>query len=72
MLSIYHASGYTTDTAVWKKHLLRVPDYLWVSEDGMKVQGYYGSQGWDASFTMQEKCIGMGWGRDGMGWNGMG
>jgi len=32
---------------------LRVPDYLWVSEDGMKMQGYNGSQGWDASFTMQ-------------------
>ena len=26
---------------------------LWVSEDGMKMQGYNGSQGWDASFTMQ-------------------
>jgi squalene/oxidosqualene cyclase-like protein len=35
------------------RHLGRVPDYLWVSEDGMKAQGYNGSQGWDASFTMQ-------------------
>jgi squalene cyclase len=35
------------------QHLLRVADYLWISEDGMKLQGYNGSQGWDASFAMQ-------------------
>ena len=33
--------------------VLRVADYLWVAEDGMKMQGYNGSQGWDASFAMQ-------------------
>ncbi|CAL0326204.1 unnamed protein product [Lupinus luteus] len=36
----------------FKKHLARIPDYLWVSEDGMTVQGL-SSQGWDASFIVQ-------------------
>ena len=56
MLSAYHAAGggkKGTGCASFQKHLLRIPDYLWVSEDGMKMQGYNGSQGWDASFTMQ-------------------
>ena len=33
--------------------MARVPDYLWLAEDGMKMQGYNGSQGWDTSFAMQ-------------------
>ncbi|OIW21251.1 hypothetical protein TanjilG_31181 [Lupinus angustifolius] len=36
----------------FKKHLARIPDYLWVSEDGMSIQGL-SSQGWDASFVVQ-------------------
>ena len=28
-------------------------DYLWVAEDGMKMQGYNGSQLWDTSFAVQ-------------------
>ncbi|KAI9115657.1 hypothetical protein K1719_013326 [Acacia pycnantha] len=36
----------------FKKHLARVPDYLWVSEDGMIMQSI-GSQTWDASFAIQ-------------------
>jgi hypothetical protein len=35
------------------RHLARVPDYLWVAEDGMKMQGYNGSQLWDTSFAVQ-------------------
>jgi len=35
------------------KHMMRVPDYLWVAEDGMKMQGYNGSQCWDTSFAIQ-------------------
>lgn len=31
----------------------RVYDYLWVAEDGMKMQGYNGSQLWDTSFAVQ-------------------
>lgn len=35
------------------RHALRVRDYLWVAEDGMKMQGYNGSQCWDTSFASQ-------------------
>lgn len=34
-------------------HLARVPDYLWVAEDGLKMQGYNGSQLWDTAFAVQ-------------------
>lgn len=33
--------------------MVRVQDYLWVAEDGMKMQGYNGSQCWDTSFAIQ-------------------
>nr|XP_010313621.1 delta-amyrin synthase isoform X1 [Solanum lycopersicum]XP_010313622.1 delta-amyrin synthase isoform X1 [Solanum lycopersicum] len=36
----------------FKKHLARIPDFLWVAEDGMKMQGC-GSQSWDASLAIQ-------------------
>ncbi|XVF29290.1 hypothetical protein REPUB_Repub15cG0108300 [Reevesia pubescens] len=36
----------------FKMHLARVPDYLWLGEDGMKVQTF-GSQTWDAGFAIQ-------------------
>ncbi|KAJ0716648.1 putative beta-amyrin synthase [Helianthus annuus] len=36
----------------FKKHLARIPDYLWVAEDGMKMQSF-GSQEWDAGFAIQ-------------------
>ncbi|XP_031504247.1 cycloartenol synthase 2-like isoform X2 [Nymphaea colorata] len=34
-------------------HLARIPDYLWVAEDGMKMKGYNGSQLWDTAFAVQ-------------------
>ncbi|CAL5430658.1 unnamed protein product [Camellia sinensis] len=34
-------------------HLSRIKDYLWVAEDGMKMQGYNGSQLWDVAFAVQ-------------------
>jgi beta-amyrin synthase len=40
------------DGVAFKRHLARVPDYLWVGEDGMKVQSF-GSQLWDATFCFQ-------------------
>ena len=30
-----------------------MPDYLWVAEDGLKMQGYNGSQCWDTCFALQ-------------------
>ncbi|KAL8125225.1 beta-amyrin synthase 1-like [Apium graveolens] len=40
------------DGDYYKKHLARVPDYLWVAEDGMKMQSF-GSQQWDTGFGLQ-------------------
>ena len=37
----------------FQAHLARVPDYLWVAEDGLKMQGYNGSQLWDTAFAVQ-------------------
>ncbi|KAM0933905.1 putative cycloartenol synthase [Dioscorea sansibarensis] len=41
------------NSEAFKLHLPRIYDYLWVAEDGMKMQGYNGSQLWDTSFTVQ-------------------
>ncbi|XP_022850840.1 cycloartenol synthase-like isoform X4 [Olea europaea var. sylvestris] len=41
------------NSMVVKLHLSRIKDYLWVAEDGMKMQGYNGSQLWDVSFSVQ-------------------
>lgn len=30
----------------FRRHVARVSDYLWVAEDGLKMQGYNGSQCW--------------------------
>lgn len=35
------------------KHVDGIKDYLWLAEDGMKMQGYNGSQLWDTVFTAQ-------------------
>ncbi|KAK6944653.1 Squalene cyclase, C-terminal [Dillenia turbinata] len=37
----------------FKLHLPRIFDYLWLAEDGMKMQGYDGSQLWDCAFAVQ-------------------
>ncbi|KAF5957408.1 hypothetical protein HYC85_004633 [Camellia sinensis] len=36
----------------FKKHLARIPDYIWVAEDGIKMQSF-GSQQWDTGFSVQ-------------------
>ncbi|KAJ4868108.1 Amyrin synthase LUP2 [Raphanus sativus] len=36
----------------FKKHLAKIPDYLWIAEDGMKMQSF-GSQLWDTSLAIQ-------------------
>lgn len=41
------------DSQAFKLHLPRLYDYLWVAEDGMKMQGYNGSQLWDTAFAVQ-------------------
>lgn len=51
MLSIWYAKGRSSQQ--FQLHLNRVNDYLWLSEDGMKIQGYNGSQLWDTAFSIQ-------------------
>ncbi|KAK4587597.1 hypothetical protein RGQ29_018848 [Quercus rubra] len=41
------------NSKAFKLHLPRIFDYLWIAEDGMKMQGYNGSQSWDTSFAIQ-------------------
>jgi squalene/oxidosqualene cyclase-like protein len=45
--------GYGKDSQQVRLHQARIADYLWVAEDGMKMQGYTGSQLWDTAFTVQ-------------------
>ncbi|XP_058113464.1 cycloartenol synthase 2-like [Magnolia sinica] len=42
-----------SNSEAFKLHLPRIFDYLWLAEDGMKMQGYNGSQLWDTAFTVQ-------------------
>lgn len=60
MLSMYHyqnvsenKNGSNDGELLVEKHMARVRDYLWIAEDGMKMQGYNGSQCWDTSFATQ-------------------
>eukprot|EP01006_Ploeotia_vitrea_P051367 TRINITY_DN67551_c4_g1_i1.p1 TRINITY_DN67551_c4_g1~~TRINITY_DN67551_c4_g1_i1.p1 ORF type:complete len:560 (-),score=299.56 TRINITY_DN67551_c4_g1_i1:141-1820(-) len=51
MLCVWHAQG--PQSKAFRKHVARVDDYLWIAEDGMKMQGYNGSQLWDTAFATQ-------------------
>lgn len=37
----------------FRKHVERIDDYLWDGDDGLKMQGYNGSQLWDTAFAVQ-------------------
>ncbi|KMT11522.1 hypothetical protein BVRB_5g108410 [Beta vulgaris subsp. vulgaris] len=41
------------NSEAFKLHLPRIYDFLWIAEDGMKMQGYNGSQLWDTGFMVQ-------------------
>ncbi|XP_040375263.1 cycloartenol synthase 2-like [Rosa chinensis] len=41
------------NSEAYKCHLSRIKDYLWVAEDGMKMQGSIGSQCWDVALAVQ-------------------
>nr|GMD08197.1 dammarenediol II synthase-like [Ipomoea batatas] len=47
---IFHPEDPNCDE--FKYHLARIPDYLWVSEDGMTMHSF-GSQNWDSTFATQ-------------------
>jgi cycloartenol synthase len=53
MLSAYNHANQDISHPTVGNHMLRVADYLWVAEDGMKMKGYNGSQCWDTSFAIQ-------------------
>lgn len=53
MLSAFHAQNCNLNHPTVQNHMMRVADYLWLAEDGMKMQGYNGSQCWDTSFAIQ-------------------
>jgi cycloartenol synthase len=41
------------NSEAFKCHISRIKDYLWLAEDGMKMQGYNGSQCWDVALSVQ-------------------
>ncbi|CAI8594606.1 unnamed protein product [Vicia faba] len=41
------------NSEAFKYHISRIKDYLWLAEDGMKMQGYNGSQCWDVALSVQ-------------------
>jgi hypothetical protein len=53
MLSVWVDAGGDLTCEAMQRHIPRIDDYLWVAEDGMKMQGYNGSQCWDTSFAVQ-------------------
>ncbi|CAK0762308.1 hypothetical protein CVIRNUC_002944 [Coccomyxa viridis] len=44
------------NSEAFRRHIPRLYDFLWVAEDGMKMQGYNGSQLWDTTFAVQAIC----------------
>jgi lanosterol synthase len=50
MLATWFDEG---DSPAFRKHVERAGDYLWDGHDGLKMQGYNGSQFWDVAFGLQ-------------------
>ncbi|KAG9477441.1 hypothetical protein GDO78_002701 [Eleutherodactylus coqui] len=51
MLVRWHVDG--PESSSFREHVDRIPDYLWLGLDGMKMQGTNGSQLWDTAFAIQ-------------------
>lgn len=51
MLSVFFHRG--AESHEFRRHAARIDDYLWLAEDGMRMQGYNGSQLWDTAFAGQ-------------------
>lgn len=49
MIVQWHAHG--SDSILFKQHVGRLADYVWLGFDGMKLQGTNGSQLWDTAFA---------------------
>jgi lanosterol synthase len=50
MLVMWHHDG--PNSPAFMEHIERVPDYLWLAEDGMRMQGTNGSQLWDTALAV--------------------
>lgn len=48
-ICVWHAYG--ANSIPFRKHRERWAEYLWLAEDGLKMQGYNGSQLWDTAFA---------------------
>ncbi|XP_059823406.1 lanosterol synthase isoform X2 [Hypanus sabinus] len=51
MLVRWHVEG--PQSPAFQEHVSRIPDYLWLGLDGLKMQGTNGSQLWDTAFAVQ-------------------
>ncbi|XP_041857392.1 lanosterol synthase-like [Melanotaenia boesemani] len=51
MLVRWHVDG--PSSPAFQEHVSRIPDYLWLGLDGMKMQGTNGFQLWDTCFAVQ-------------------
>ncbi|MBN3308394.1 ERG7 synthase, partial [Amia calva] len=51
MLVRWYADG--PSSLAFQEHVSRIPDYLWLGLDGLKMQGTNGSQLWDTAFAVQ-------------------
>nr|XP_015797352.2 lanosterol synthase [Nothobranchius furzeri] len=51
MLVRWHVDG--PSSSIFQEHVSRIPDYLWLGLDGLKMQGTNGSQLWDTCFAVQ-------------------
>ncbi len=50
-ICVWHNHG--KDAEEFQNHVKRWKDYLWIAEDGAKMNGYNGSQLWDTAFAGQ-------------------
>lgn len=53
-IAVWHKYG--KESEQFQKHVERWYDYLWLAEDGLKMNGYNGSQLWDTAFAVQAFC----------------
>ncbi|XP_034995512.2 lanosterol synthase isoform X1 [Zootoca vivipara] len=51
MLVCWYVEG--DKSPAFQEHVSRIPDYLWLGLDGLKMQGTNGSQLWDTAFAIQ-------------------
>ncbi|KJE90129.1 lss protein [Capsaspora owczarzaki ATCC 30864] len=51
MICQWYAHG--PQSPLFRQHVSRFPDYLWLGIDGMKLNGTNGSQLWDTAFAVQ-------------------